>query len=190
MFGVLLLGRAALAAGVATALFVGAQPRTTPATDGARDAAVPIVQPKQGLDAGSVAQTGMLRHATSRLETEMRGAKQCDATAATPTYRACVQPALRHAGVAGAMTARMAGVTIKRVPYGRCRTNLLEVQAANAAAGEQARWALTSLYVGRPGTGQARVAAQVAGMWAMLRRAHLAAVPAQCAPQFDDGPAI
>src|SRR4051812_1064065 len=107
MFGALLLGRLALAAGVTTALFVGAEARTTSTADVDRDARVELVRPKQVLGAGSVAQTSILRRATSRLEAEMLVAKGCDHAAAPPAYRACVQPALRHAGVAGAMTARL-----------------------------------------------------------------------------------
>ena len=117
--------------------------------------------------ATSDAEARQLRGATQILAAELSAAARCG----TGRFAACVTPALRHGGIGGRTTAMLARVVMADVPVGPCRTHLLGLQAANDAAGDQARWLLPLLY----GPGRRRHQHEIAGQLAlagdMLRRA-------------------
>jgi hypothetical protein len=134
------------------------------------------------LDATSDAQARQMRHATRVLARETGAGARCDAAAASARYRACVLPALRHAGIGGSTAARMLNVVINAVPFGRCRLYLLGLQAAHAGAGDAARWLLPQLYAPDSRRALHKVATGLALITTMLRHAGRAAPADVCAP--------
>jgi hypothetical protein len=119
------------------------------------------------VDATSDAEARRLRGATQSLAAELSAAARCG----TGRFAACVAPALRHGGIGGRTTAMLAGVVMADVPLGPCRTYLFGLQAANAAAGDQARWLHPLLYGPDRRRHQHEITRQVALAGGMLRRA-------------------
>ena len=132
----------------------------------ARAAVEPIA-----LGPGSWGQARSLRIASAHLTVRLSKASRCDPAQPKTVYRRCVLPALRSASIAGQTTARLAAVVAATVPPGRCRRYVLEVQAANAAAGEQGTYLLGRLYVHDVAAAQREVDAGLARAAAMLARA-------------------
>ena len=123
------------------------------------------------LGAGSWAQARSLRIVSAQLSARLSRAARCEPGQDKATYRRCVLPALRGMSMAGRTTARLAAVVSSTVPPGRCRGYLLEVQAANAAAGEQGAYLLSRLYVRDGAAAQRTVDAGLGKAAAMLARA-------------------
>jgi len=123
------------------------------------------------LGAGSWAQARSLRIASAQLSARLSRAARCESGRDKATYRRCVLPALRGMSMAGRTTAHLAAVVSSTVPQGRCRGYLLEVQAANAAAGEQGAYLLSRLYVRDVAAAQRTVDAGLDKAAAMLARA-------------------
>jgi hypothetical protein len=94
------------------------------------------------VDATSDAEARQLRGATQSLAAELSAAARCG----TGRFAACVAPALRRGSIGGRTTAMLARVVMADVPVGPCRTYLFGLQAANDAAGDEARWLLPLLY--------------------------------------------
>ena len=139
---------------------------------GARhQSAAPVQVP---LGAGSWAQARSLRIASAHLTARLSRAARCVPAQDKTTYRRCVLPALRGMSMAGNTTARLAAVVAATVPPGGCRGYLLEVQAANAAAGEQGAYMLSRLYVREVAAAQRQVDAGLERAAAMLARASAA----------------
>jgi hypothetical protein len=122
-----------------------------------------------------------MRSVTVQMAGEMKRAMRCHPH--RRGFERCVLPALRHAVMASHTAAFVLRTVIAPVPRGRCRGRLLDLPAANAAANEQAQWALTGLYDRARGQ---RAAVQVALIAAMLTRA-ANATGTGCSPA--DGPA-
>jgi hypothetical protein len=123
------------------------------------------------LGAGSWAQARSLRIASAHLAGRLSGAARCEPGQDKTTYRRCVLPALRGMSMAGNTTARLAAAIASTVPPGRCRGYLLEVQAANTAAGEQGAYLLSRLYVREVSAAQRTVDAGLRRAASMLARA-------------------
>ena len=123
------------------------------------------------LGAGSWAQARSLRIASAHLRARLVRAARCEPAQDKATYRRCVLPALRGMSMAGRTTARLAAVVASTVPAGRCRGYLLEVQAANEAAGEQAAYLLSRLYTRDVAAAQRTVDAGLGKAAPMLARA-------------------
>jgi hypothetical protein len=123
------------------------------------------------LGAGSWAQARSLRIASVHLTARLSRAARCDPAQDKAAYRRCVLPALRGMSMAGRTTARLAAVVASSVRSGRCRGYLLEVQAANAAAGEQGAYLLSRLWVREVAAAQRRVDSGLQRAAAMLARA-------------------
>jgi hypothetical protein len=68
------------------------------------------------------------------------------------------------------------------IPAGRCLSYLAGLQAANGAAGDNARWLVANLYSYRGRSGRRRLAVQLRLAHAMLRRAARAGAPDICSP--------
>jgi hypothetical protein len=132
------------------------------------------------LGPGSWAQARSLRIASAHLSARLSRAARCDPDRDKAEYRGCVLPALRSTSIGGQTTARLAAVVATTVPAGRCRNRLLEVQAANAAAGEQGAYLLSRLYVHDVAAGQGAVHRGLGKASAMAARA-AAIDPAVCA---------
>jgi hypothetical protein len=139
---------------------------------------------RAGLDATSDAEARRLRKVTRSLSGELSAAARCG----TPRFRACVAPALRRAGIGGRMTAMLARGVMARVPAGPCREFLFGLQAANDAAGDEARWLLPLLYDGGRHRHEREIAGQAALAGRMLHRAGHAAAVNVCAPAADGPP--
>jgi len=101
------------------------------------------------------------------LGTKLTAATRCG----TQRFVACVAPALRHAGVGGRMTAMLARWVMAGVPAGTCREYLFGLQAANDAAGGEARWLLPLLYESGRRQHERQIVGQVTLAARMLRRA-------------------
>jgi hypothetical protein len=123
------------------------------------------------LGAGSWAQARSLRIASAHLSARLSRAARCEPAQDKAGYRRCVLPALRSMSMAGRTTARLAAVVVATVPAGRCRGYLLEVQAANTAAGDQGAYLLSRLYVREVAAAQRTVDAGLGRAAAMLARA-------------------
>jgi hypothetical protein len=123
------------------------------------------------LGAGSWAQARSLRIASAHLTARVSRAARCEPARDKAAYRRCVLPALRGMSMAGRTTARLAAVVASSVPPGRCRGYVLEVQAANAAAGEQGAYLLSRLYARDVAAAQRQVDAGLERAAAMLGRA-------------------
>jgi hypothetical protein len=123
------------------------------------------------LGAGGWAQARSLRIASAQLTARLSRAARCEPAQDKAAYRRCVLPALRGMSMAGRTTARLAAVVASSVPPGRCRGYLLEVQAANAAAGEQGAHLLSRLYVRDVAAAQRQVDAGLEQAATMLGRA-------------------
>jgi hypothetical protein len=164
---------------VAVGLAVGIAPRGEPAAPGS-----PVLATSGSggrLDGTSNTEARVMRRATRRLGAELGAAARCDPRRPPAGFAVCVGPALRHAGIGGRTAALLLRGVLAGVPAGRCRAYLLRLQAANDAAGDEARWLLPTLYeVGRRRR-QREVAVQMALAGGMLRRAARAATPGVCA---------
>ncbi len=170
------LGALALAVGVAP--HDGAPPRPAPAKAAPAPAA-----PR--LDAASDAQARRTRDVTRALGAELSAAARCRGA----RFAACATPALRHATVGGRSAAMLVGVVLAAVPSGRCAEYLLRLQAANVAAGDNARWQLPRLY-GPGARGRHReIAHQLALIGRMLLDAARAAPVGVCSAAAE-GPSI
>jgi hypothetical protein len=123
------------------------------------------------LGAGSWAEARSLRIASAHLSARLSRAARCEPAQDQAIYRRCVLPALRSMSMAGRTTARLAAVVVATVPAGRCRGYLLEVQAANTAAGDQGAYLLSRLYVREVAAAQRTVDAGLGRAAAMLARA-------------------
>ena len=119
------------------------------------------------VDATSDAEARRLQGATQTLAAELSAAARCG----TDRFGACVAPALRHGGIGGRTTAMLARVVMADAPVGPCRTYLFGLQAANDAAGDEARWLLPLLYGPGRRRHQHEIASQLALAGGMLRRA-------------------
>jgi len=150
-----------------------------------------VVQPGRGplsralIGSGSAtAEAERVRSATSQLADEMTDATRCHPRGLR--YEPCVLPALRHAVMGGRLAGFVLHTVIAAVPPGRCRERLVELQAANVAAGDMAHWTLSNLYDRSRGARRHEAAAQIARIAAMLTRSS-GAMAGACSP--DDGPA-
>ena len=123
------------------------------------------------LGAGSWAQARSLRIASAHLTARLSRAARCEPVRDKAAYRRCVLPALRGTSMAGRTTARLAAVVASTVPPGRCRGYLLEVQAANEAAGAVGAYLLGRLYDRDVAAAQRTVDAGLEKTAAMLARA-------------------
>jgi hypothetical protein len=119
------------------------------------------------VDATSDAEARRLQGATQTLAAELSAAAHCG----TDRFAACVAPALRHGGIGGRTTAMLARTVMADGPVGPCRTYLFGLQAANDAAGDEARWLLPLLYGPGRRRHQHEIASQLALAGDMLRRA-------------------
>jgi hypothetical protein len=141
-----------------------------------------LVQPRLRVDATSDAEARQMRHITQRLADELRVASRCDPARPARQFEACVSPALQHAGVGGRGAALILGNVAATVPSGRCLTYLLGLQAANSAAGDNARWLVGNMYRYRPRSRRPGLVVQITLAHRMLRRASRAAAPDVCSP--------
>jgi hypothetical protein len=152
----------------------------------ARDEPAPatghVARPATAVDATSDAEARMMRRATQRLADELRAAARCQTDQGPSEFRACVAPALQHAGTGGRTAAILLHGVIARVPRGHCSDYLLRLQAASGATGDNAPWLLARLYEARRRPDRAYIAGQVALTAAMLHRASHAAAVDVCAP--------
>jgi hypothetical protein len=137
---------------------------------------IPAAGPR--IDESSYAQARQLRAATERLGGEMTAAAGCG----THRFAHCVAPTLRRAGIGGRTTAMLVRVVMADVPIGRCRSYLFGLQAANDAAGDEARWLLPLLYEAGRRRHQHKIAVQLALAARMLHRASRAAAADVCSP--------
>jgi hypothetical protein len=171
---------------IAVGLAVGLAPRGEPPSP----APPPLVTRSPGgrLDATSDAEARQMRRATRRLGAELSAGARCDPARRPARFAACVGPALRHGGIGGRTAALLLRSVVAWVPAGRCRGYLLRLQAANDAAGDQARWLLPTLYEAGRGRRQRAVAAQMALAGRMLHLAARAAAHGVCSPRLG-GPA-
>ena len=146
--------------------------------------AVPVQVP---LGAGSWAQARSLRIASAHLTARLSRAARCQ-----PAQDKTDLPALRAARAArhvdGGQHDRTPGRRRRRRPSrrGGCRGYLLEVQAANAAAGEQGAYMLSHLYVREVAAAQRQVDAGVERAASMLARASAARSTTCAAKQRHD----
>jgi hypothetical protein len=140
------------------------------------------------IDATSDAEARQMRRATITLARQTAAVARCHPGDSPRRYVACVIPAVRHAGTGGHMAATALNVVIAAVPTGSCRGYLLDLQAANESAGENARWLLPHLYGPDRRHTQHEVARQIALTARMLQHAATAAPANACAPA-SDGPA-
>jgi hypothetical protein len=174
-------GALALAVGIAP--HDDAPPRSVPARAAPPRAAPPAAG--RQLDAASDAQARRMREVTSALGAELSAAARCRAAG----FVECAAPALRHATVGGRSAAMLVGVVLAGVPAGRCANYLLRLQAANAAAGDDARWELSQLYDRGARRHHRAIAHQLALIGSMLRHAARAA-PAGVCSAAADGPSV
>jgi hypothetical protein len=180
---VIALGTSAIVIAVAAGLAIRTDDSTqTPRVHG-------TAGPGLRLDATSIAEARTMRHATVLLSRELTLAGRCSPRRSAAAYAECVTPALRHAGMGGRSTAMLAGALMASIPAGPCRGYLLGLQAANDAAGDQARWLLPQLYGPQRRGRQPEVAAQLAIAASVLRRASRAAALDMCSPA-GRGPAL
>jgi hypothetical protein len=131
------------------------------------------------------AEAHTMQGASVRLAREVTRAARCDPRRAR--FEACVLPALRFGGMGGIDAARLL-VTVVAVAAGGCRTVLLELQAADAALGDQSRWLLSQLYSAPRVRARREVAAGLGLAARMMARATRQAPP--CAPAAPSGPAV
>jgi hypothetical protein len=163
--GAVVAGALALAVGLRP--HGGAPPRAPRATiDGPR------------LDATSDAEARQLRGVTQSLGAELRAGARCGGV----RFAECIAPALRRAGIGGRTTAMLARGVLAGVPAGQCRKYLFGLQAANDAAGDEARWLLPQLYARGRRRRQRVIARQLALAGRMLRQAARAAPAGVCSP--------
>jgi hypothetical protein len=173
-----------LAAPVVVLVVLGLAVGVAPRGDGDPPAAAPpaISRPGGRIDATSDAEARQMRRATRRLGAELSARARCDPRRPPARFAACVGPALRHGGIGGRTAALLLRGVLARVPAGRCRGYLFRLQAANNAAGDQARWLLPTLYEAGRRRRQRALAGQLALAGRMLRRAARASAPGVCSP--------
>jgi hypothetical protein len=139
-----------------------------------------LSDPPLRLDDTSIAEARRMRHATALLSRELTLASHCSPHQSAAAYAECVTPALRHAGMGGRSTAMLVRALTASIPAGPCREYLLGLEAANDAAGDQARWLLPQLYGPQRRARQSEVATQLAIAASVLRKAARAAGPDKC----------
>jgi hypothetical protein len=147
------------------------------------------VTPGRRIDATSDAEARQMRRATITLARQTAAAARCHPGDPPQRYAACVIPALRHTGIGGHTAATMLNVVIASVPTGPCRSYLLDLQAADEGAGENARWLLPHLYSPNRRHTQHEVAKQIALTARMLQHAATSAPANTCAPHPTGPPA-
>jgi hypothetical protein len=167
------------AAVAVVAVAVGVRPHHHPSPQGQIGAE--LVRPDKALDATTDAEARSMRRATRRLGRDLAASARCDANRTPRRFAACVLPALRRATIGGRFGAMVLRRATTRVPAGDCRDYLARLQAANAAAGDQATWLISQLYGAQRRKRQRHVAGQIALMSQMLGRASRAATTAVCA---------
>jgi hypothetical protein len=177
------VAKASVVAG-ALALAVGIAPRDDSPPRSAPARAAPAAAVRQ-LDGASDAQTRRMREVTLALAAELSAAGRCDAAG----FVKCAAPALRHATVGGRSAAMLVGVVLAAVPSGHCANYLLRLQAANGAAGDDARWELSQLYYRGARRHHRAIAHQLALIGSMLRHAAQAA-PAGVCSAAAEGPVV
>jgi hypothetical protein len=161
----------------AIGLVVGVgRPSGGPAPVAARPTVAPL-----GLGSASDAQARRLRRVTRALGRELSAAARCEPR----RFDVCVTPALRRAGIGGRTTAMFVRGVMAGVSFGACRDYLYGLQAANDAAGDDARWLLPLLYERPHGPHQREILSQMALAGQMLRRAARAASVRVCSLSAD-----
>jgi hypothetical protein len=165
-----------LAIAVSTvALAVGLAPR-----GGSPRAPADAPTARPSLDATSYAEARQLRLATRHLAAELAEAARCPTRESAHRFVRCATPGLRHAGIGGRTTAMLARGVVSAVPPGRCREYLFGLQAANDAAGDEARWLYSQLFAGPRRLRETAV--ELGRAARMLDGASRAAGPGVCAP--------
>jgi hypothetical protein len=137
--------------------------------------------------AAAVSQAQRMRSVTAGLRNELHAAAACHTRSAT--YEHCVLPALRHTVIGGRTAAFVLRTVINTTADPPCRAYLLELQAANAAASEQAQWTIQQLYDRSRHDRRGRAAERVGAVGAMLTRAAAPREINACSPVRDVLPA-
>ena len=147
-----------------------------------------VVAPAAGiLSSQDVSQARRMQGVTAVLRHELRAAAACDLGSAS--YEPCVLPALRHMVIAGRTAAFVLRAVIDSTTDAECRGYLLELQAADAAASDEAQWTMQQLYDRSVQDRRHRAARQLRGAAAMLTRATAPRHNDACSPVRDVLPA-
>jgi hypothetical protein len=182
MVGPAMIGPSALLKPVTALVAIGLLVVFLSKGEDAAPSAASVIKPRLRVDATSDAEARQMRRATQRMARELGAAAHCDVRRSARAWDACVAPALQHAGIGGRGAAVILGNVTATVPAGRCLNYLAGLQAANGAAGDNARWLVANLYRYRGRDGRRRLTAQLTLAHAMLRRAARAGAADVCSP--------
>ena len=182
MVGAAMIGASQLLKPVSALLAVGMLVVFLTQGENAAPSVASVVQPRLRVDATTDAESRQMRRATHHLARELGAAARCDARQAQRAFEACAVPALQHAGVGGRSASMILGNVTATVPSGHCLNYLAGLQAANGAAGDNARWLVAYIYRYRGLDGRRRLVRQLRLAHGMLRRAARAGALNVCEP--------